>query len=127
MTNKMDRVMAALKKNPKWETRPLTEHIGCEKKLIARARSLLGIRNPDAQGREWTEIQDNCLLYLRDVEEKSFRQIGLDMGIPNSTVRNRYTQIQGKTPAERGYKHKAKMDFIWPPGPVVRYVPVFGR
>jgi len=125
--SKIDRVIKALHNNPKWKTKTLAKHVGCGEKIIFKARALLGIRNPDRQDREWTEAQDNCLLDLRDNDQMSFKRIGIDMGIAASSIRKRYNQLQGGTGEDTGRKAKVKSDFIWKPGPLVPYVPVFGR
>ncbi len=123
--NKSDQVIEALKKNPKWKTKALEEHIGCGEKTIFKARATLGIRNPDRLDRKWTEAQDRRVLDLRDNEQMHFRLIVVDMGISTSSIRKRYNQLQGGSGEDTG--HTAKMNFIWKPGPLVRYVPVFAR
>jgi len=122
---KIDQVIEALKDNPGWKTKALKKHIGCGQRIIFDARKMLGIRNPDRQDREWTEAQDNCLLDLRDNENMPFKAIGIDMGIGASSIRKRYVQLQEGSGVGTGLK--SKVDFIWAPGPLVPYVPVFAR
>jgi len=121
--NKIDHAIAALKADPSWSTSKLAKHLGIGEWTVRKARNVIGGHRPANTPRVWTADQDNRLLDLRE-NGVSFNQIAIDMDIPPVSVGNRYRKLYGK---ELSAKAREKADFIWKPGPLVQYVPVFGR
>jgi len=123
--NKIEQATAALKADPSWSTSKLAKHLGIGEWTVRKARNVIGGHIPANTPRIWTATQDNRLLELRE-NGASFDEIAIDMDILRVSVRNRYRKLYGKE-ASVTVKIKVKADFIWKPGPLVQYVPVFGR
>jgi len=121
--NKIEQATAALKTNPSWSTSKLAEFLGIGEWTVRKARNAIGGHRPANTPRVWTTAQDNRLLDLRE-NGVSFNQIAIDMDIPPVSVGNRYRKLYGK---ELPVKARVKADFIWKPGPLVPYIPVFAR
>jgi len=126
---KLEETIQAIKDNPEWTLRQLRKNLKVGERTISRAREILGM-GPKRNGkRKWTEQEDKKIIWLRVTEKLSWPKIAEKMGIHKWMVRERFIEIRSITTGitTPDPDKILEMRFIWKPGPLVPYVPVFGR